>query len=314
MTAPKETLIWTIGSGGLIGSAIDQQSQHPYIAQSINWQDNFLALSDLKENLADFTAQSIRYDNWAIVWAAGAATTATTAERAWLELELFTKFLNELALTSTAKPGEFILISSAGGIYAGSSNPPFTEATVPAPIGIYGDLKLSQERTAEEILKSSQVGLSIARVSNAYGPGQDLKKLQGLISLLALSTIQREPINLFVPLSTVRDFIFTADLARMLQEMIYFPNGPGEPRIKILASENGTSLAYLIKVCQNVFHRKIPIAMGSHPSSKVQAADLRFKSLVENCASQESTALEVGIKVVYDDILHRTTQGSLTKV
>jgi UDP-glucose 4-epimerase len=312
VSAPTNTLIWTIGSGGLIGSAINQKSEFPFQATPVRWSDSNLALIDLKQNLNKFLDQSNQYSRWAIVWAAGSATTSTHQDQADQELELFQKFIDELSGQHPNTSGEFLLISSAGGIYAGSSNPPFTEDTPPCPIGIYGALKLAQEDIARNGLAHADFRVTIARVSNAYGPGQDLTKLQGLISRLALGTIKRDPLNLFVPLSTVRDFIYTEDLAARVQQLICEEQISVNPRIRIIASETGSSLAYVIKVCQDVFHRKIPIAFGSHPSASAQAADLRFTSKFSD--QQDSlihvTSLPVGIKAVFDDLLERSTQGS----
>ena len=54
----------------------------------------------------------------------------------------------------------------------------------------------------------------IGRFSNLYGPGQNLGKLQGLISRLALSAVTRQPINIFVPLDTIRDYVYVDDAAQ----------------------------------------------------------------------------------------------------
>jgi len=313
------TLIWTIGSGGLIGSAINQQSSNPFKAEKIRWNDNNQAFADLLNNLTSFTNEirNHHYTRWAIVWAAGSATTTSNQLRADSELRLLTEFLNALSNTfgeaAFTTPGTFLLISSAGGIYAGSKNPPFTEATEPHPIGVYGELKLAQEIATQELLKSTNIEVVIARVSNAYGPGQDLTKLQGLISRLALSTLTRDPINLFVPLSTVRDFIFTSDLAAQIHALLQRQetnNKDENNKIRIVASGSGTSIGQVLRTCQGVFHRKIPTAMGSHPSAGAQAADLRFSSIYSADSGQLTpTPLPVGIKIVFDDVSRRLSMN-----
>jgi len=310
----SNTIIWTIGSGGLIGSAINGQSQQPFKSTKIHWKDNAQAITDLTNNLVEFNTQTARYGSWAIIWAAGSVTTSADQYKADKELELFTKFLIELSKNSPHRHGMFILISSAGGVYAGSLNPPFTEETEPAPIGVYGNLKLAQEVATREQLDSTNIQVLITRVSNAYGPGQDLTKLQGLISRLALSTLTRNPINLFVPLSTVRDFIFTSDLASKIHKLLkhHLTYTVQDPAIRIVASESGTSIGQVLRTCQEVFHRKIPTAMGSHPSSAAQATELRFTSLYSaESKLQVLTPLPVGIKRVFDDISLRLTKNNM---
>lgn len=306
-----KTLIWTIGSGGLIGSAINAVSESAFAAIRINWRESPRSILDLDENLNSFFKEATHYQSWAIIWAAGAATTATTQSDADNELELFTLFLSLLASKQpTTTPGSFVLISSAGAIYAGAKNPPFTEETPPQPIGVYGHLKLAQEQATQTALNPTSIHTTIARVSNAYGPGQDFNKLQGLISRLALSTLKREPINLFVPLSTVRDFIYTGDLAKLVHALVKRNHDPldslSRSEIKILASGFGTSIGQLIKICQNVFHRRIPIAMGTHPSAQFQAPLLTFDPAT-NLGTEgfTHTSLPIGVKMVYDDMLTR---------
>ena len=317
------TLIWTIGSGGLIGSAINLQSPNPFRAEKICWNDSTQAFADLLNNLKSFTNEirNRHYTSWAIVWAAGSATTTSDQLKAESELKLFVAFLNALGNTfretAITFPGTFLLISSAGGIYAGSKNPPFNEATKPHPIGVYGELKLAQEIATEELLKSTNIEIKIARVSNAYGPGQDLTKLQGLISRLALSTLTRDPINLFVPLSTVRDYIFTTDLARKIHKILNYPQAESGVKytIRIVASESGTSIGQVLRTCQEVFHRKVPTAMGFHPSSAAQASDLRFVSLFqEETQLKAFTPLPVGIKAVFDNVLMRVSQSNSDEI
>lgn len=314
----RSTLIWTIGSGGLIGSAINHLSGHAFNAKSISWSQPDQAISDLDSNLRVFVNQAADYFGWAIIWAAGSATTASSPRQASLELEVFSAFITLLADEHPPVTGEFVLISSAGGVYAGSTNPPFTEETEPRPIGTYGQLKLDQELQAIHALGSSDrdeampaIRVTICRVSNAYGPGQNLTKLQGLISRLAISTLQRDPVNLFVPLATVRDFIFTTDIARRVHALLQHTCTDNHAvRIRIIASEQPTSLGQLVRLCQSVFHRRIPIAMGTHPSSQAQVSDLRFRSRYEDSRSAESpTQLPIGIKAVFDDIAQRVAQG-----
>jgi len=303
-----DTLIWTVGSGGLIGSAINQRSGNPFTATPINWSHPVRSITDLTTNLDNFTLQSAAYSSWAIIWAGGSATTASSPEQAQAELHVFTEFTSYLTQQQHTSRGSFFLISSAGGVYAGSSDPPFTEETIPQPLGTYGNLKLDQENQATKALATNpNINLTICRVSNAYGPGQDLNKLQGLISRLAVSTLKREPLNLFVPLSTVRDFIFTTDISHRVHELVKQPDE--QARIRIIASEQPTSLGYLLKVCQGVFHRKIPIAMGTHPSSSAQAPNLRFRSLYKDSRPQiELTQLPIGVKAVFNDIAMRLAQ------
>jgi len=301
---------WVIGAGGLIGSAIHAQTTQGFDPGSIPWSDDHRAKKFLAEALRLFT-QHAGNEPWSIIWAAGAGTTVSPDEVFEREISVFEKFMDDVAAGAPAGPGVVALISSAGAVHAGSSRPPFTEVTSPAPISAYGRAKLEQERVATDRL-AGRIPLLICRVSNAYGPGQDLTKLQGLVSRLALSTYTREPLHLFVPTSTVRDYIFTSDIADRVHSWIAYllMKGTLEPTTVVIASGQGTSIAYLVKMAGDVSHRRIPIAMGTHPSSGDQPLDSRFvPTAIPGARDRAATSLPVGVKAVFDDISLRLAQA-----
>ena len=294
---------WVIGAGGLIGSAVGAQATNRFDPGSIPWSDDHRAKEFLADSLEQF-GQLAGSDPWSIIWAAGAGTTVSPEEVFDREISVFEHFMKAVATGAPTGPGVVALISSAGAVHAGSSVPPFTESTRPAPISAYGIAKLNQERIANELL-AGKVPLVICRVSNAYGPGQDLTKLQGLVSRLALSTYTREPLHLFVPTSTVRDYIFTSDIADRVHGWVdhRLTQNSREPQTVVIASGQGTSIAYLVKTARDVSHRRIPIAMGTHPSSGDQPLNSRFvPTPIPGSANPPLTNLPVGVKAVFDDI------------
>lgn len=305
-------LTWTIGAGGLIGSAVVRGAEHPFMGRAIPWAEPDAALAALRESLQTFTREcQATVAPWAVVWAAGAATVSASEADAAREAELFRSFAHELADSKLSSDGVIVLVSSAGGIHAGSTTPPFDETTPPAPISPYGRARLAQEKSAAAVL-GQQWPVVLARVSNVYGPGQDLSKLQGLISRLALCSLTREPLNLFVPLSTVRDYIYVDDVAALIHAWIAHEAGThAGARVRILASGQGTSIGQLVRTAQDVGHRRVPIAMGTHPSAASQAPDLRFTPSRPGTADgYTSTSIPVGMKRVFDDLLRRQVNSS----
>ena len=313
----ENALTWTIGAGGLIGSAIHAQAKNPFHASVIPWADSEAALRALALNLTDFKAQSAS-GPWTIIWAAGAATVASSESETSKETLVIKGFLELLRAEQPLGRGVFFLVSSAGGVFAGAKNPPFDETSKPNPISPYGYAKLANEQLAQEILiYTCQV--VIGRFSNIYGPGQKLTKLQGLISRLALSAVTKVPINIFVPLSTVRDYIYVEDAVAAAHAWINAAHAGADTStraqsnsaVKLIAAGQGTSIGQLIRITQDVSHRKVPIAMGSHPSSTVQAADLRFTPSIPPGDTLPATSMPVGVKHVVDSILRQLQQSEV---
>lgn len=302
----RDVLTWVIGSGGLIGSAIHHAAGSVFDASPVPWDDSDRSRQVLGTDLDRFIEQA-QDRTWAIVWAAGAGTTTTPRAAFVDEIGLNTWFWQQVGQRHPRGPGAVMLVSSAGSIHAGSIRPPFTHATEPAPISDYGRAKLSQESAGRDAL-IGKIPFVVCRVSNAYGPGQNLKKLQGLVSRLALATYTHTPLHLFVPLSTVRDYIFTPDVAeRVLAWARYAVQSQDlQPQTTVVASGVGTSIAQLVRVAGQVSHQRIPVTMGTHASSALQPHDSRFiPTPIPGDRPPSITSLPVGVRAVFDDIQQR---------
>jgi len=293
-------ITWVIGSGGLLGSALVRHVDRTFVASPVPWNDADRATEHLSQEAQRFGAQ-LNGSPWTIIWAAGAATTSSSPAETDAELQCLRGLLTGIRAHLPAGSGHFFLTSSAGGVYAGSANPPFDRNTEVRPLSAYGELKLAQEALASEVLADFAT-VTIGRVSNLYGPGQDLGKLQGLISRLALASITRQPINIFVPLDTIRDYIYVKDAAETIVNLVKQSRVGASVRVEIIASGLPATVAQLLQTMTSLSKKRVPVALGSHPSSRVQALDLRLEPSVPLAIG---TPLPVGMKAVLLDILQQ---------
>ena len=297
--------VWIIGAGGLLGGALTRQLNRNQLFtttsnETINWADPDHVNHSFERNFQQLLTQA-RTDPWTVIWAAGHATTSSTHVDTRQELDTFQLLINVMNKSSANSQGTFFLTSSAGGVYAGRQAPPFTINTKPNPLSAYGELKLAQENLAKEQLTNT-CRVLIGRVSNLYGPGQDINKLQGLISQLAVSALTKKPLNIFVSLDTMRDYIYVDDAAETVINLLSIDSE--NPSTHVVASGHPVSLGYLIQLAQDISRTRIPLAIGAHSSSAAQARDLR---LTPTSPPEPSTftTLPAGIKNVYLDILQR---------
>ncbi len=294
---------WVIGSGGLLGSAINNTLTGSFPGTTIRWGNQEDSLTDLEANLAQFSQQLNSDQPWRIIWAAGHATVSSSQEVCEAELKVFDQFTQKAQLTLTS-PGKFFLASSAGGVYAGSHDPPFTARSVPLPASAYGNLKLNKERAlVTNFANRGDITTVIGRISNLYGPGQNLGKLQGLISHLILAALTKKTMNIFVPLDTIRDFVFVNDAAHVINTLTTMAS---PPEIAVIASGEPKSLATVISQVQGVLRIKIPIAYGEHASSSGQVADLRMIPTIP-CA--QLTPFPAGVKTMQLDLAQRLQEN-----
>jgi len=309
-------LTWVVGAGGLLGGAVSRQSATTFAGSTVPWTDPAAAVTVLESDLSRFFSLAGQ-SAWSVVWAAGTGVVASNPAELRSETRVMEGFATALRDLCPPGNGAFFLASSAGGVYAGSDHPPFNEATSPHPLSSYGDAKLEQEDLAYQLLGDA-VPVIVARLSNLYGPGQNLAKPQGLVSHLCLSAATRQALNLFVPMDTSRDYIYVDDAAKMIVAVVasVVQRQPRRPDLRILASGRPTSVSSLLRTVQLVAHRPIRVALGHAPSSERHARDVRFRSnFSDEITRLAGTPLPVGVKRVYEHALAVVRDGpSLTAV
>jgi UDP-glucose 4-epimerase len=249
---------------------------------------------------------------------AGAAVVGSSAENLEQERRVYAAFLAELGdvIERTGRgDASLFLASSAGGVYAGSAGPPFTEATPVSPLAAYGETKLALEASTEAFVARTGVPALIGRISNLYGPGQDLAKTQGLISQLAKAYLLRTPIILYVSLDTMRDYLYVDDCARVVVravELIRDEQRGTPPTVKILASGRSTTIAELLGLFQRLFKRRAPLVLGDSPNRRWQVRDLRLRSEVWTDLDRfPRTPLPAGVGATVNDLAARLRAGEL---
>jgi UDP-glucose 4-epimerase len=292
----------------LLGSAIDNLTEEPFHGRPVPWDDPEAAAAALREDARRFQQEAASRP-WSVIWAAGAATTSAAADQAGREITMLDGLLQALSDHTPSGSGTFFLSSSAGGVYAGSAGAPFDAATPVAPLSHYGALKVAQEALAMDVL-ATVCPVVIGRFSNIYGPGQNLAKQQGLISRLALAAATRQPINVFVPLDTIRDYIYVNDAAAACHAAVESSQRTPstEPHVLVIASGQPATVSQVIRTMGQVTKRRVPVALGSHHSARAQASDLR---LTPTGPLPRTTPLPAGMKSVFLDILDRIRERPL---
>jgi UDP-glucose 4-epimerase len=286
-------LAWVVGRGGLLGSSVERaigsdvwRPERPII-----WDDT----RQLRESIAD-AVQGFRTrlaaesrDDWCVYWCAGNGVVGTPADRLAAETASLRFFLDQLSTAlgdpQIALPGRVFLASSAGGVYAGSAEHPVTEATPPQPISDYGRAKLEQEQALRDWSHARPtVSTLVGRLSNLYGPGQHLDKPQGLISHMSRCLIFGVPVRIYVPLDTIRDYLFAEDAAlRIAAGMARLGReapGGGRHITKVYSSGNETTVGGLIGVFRQIAKRQLRVVSGLNPVRYQQPARLLFRSTI----------------------------------
>lgn len=315
------TAVWTVGGSGLLGSAIRRE-----VARRDGWTDANAAplpwhrpLDEVRA-AARVTATRLarqKAASWCVIWAAGAAFTSTSTADTERESRVFRAALDGIrdGLRAARTPGCFYFASSAGGVYAGSASPPFDERTTPHPLSAYGELKLECEDALAATARELGAACLIARIANLYGPGQRLDKLQGLISHLALARLTARPATIFVPLDTLRDYLYGDDCAALSLDALERLQIEGGTVIKVLASGRAASIAALLGEFRHVSKGRPPVVLGQSPAARGQAHDLRLRSVIwPDLDRRRHTGLAEGIHSTLDGLAREYRSRGLARV
>ena len=290
MTLPS--LVWVIGQGGLLGSALRRtmsqeqgyQVWEPATLVQCSWNDPIRLEQEWKAMLSAFLEEARRnVQPWTILWAAGASTIAAPNAQFEQETASWNTLLHLLdeALVMPSPRGMLFFSSSAGSIYGNAYRAAFTEQSPCHPLSTYGRHKLLQESALHTwAVGHPTVSCLIGRISTLYGPRQNLHKAQGIISHMSRCIIHRQPIHIYVPLDTIRDYYHADDCAKQivlcLNRLQEIPGG--SVITKILASEQVTSLAQIVGVFATIT-KKHPQIICSATSLRTQHPRLiRFRS------------------------------------
>ena len=110
-----------------------------------------------------------------------------------------------------------IVFSSSSSVYGIQDELPIKESALTNPISSHGIHKLTIEKFLLLAKHLHGIDVRILRISNPYGPGQNLAGRQGFIAIAIGKIMSGADLTLRDEGRAIRDFIFIDDLARALE-------------------------------------------------------------------------------------------------
>lgn len=306
-----------IGGGGLIGSslcrAFFREFGYHQQTHAVPWENSEDAVLVLRRNVKDFLTEC-GTEAWVIAWCAGrGGFSSTTAELASEHIYL-NCVLDELT-ESRNNNGVFFFASSAGAIYTESGSQVFTENSPTSVSNDYGKHKLEQENVVTQFAQHTKTKCVIGRLVSIYGPNQNLQKPQGVISRVCLSTVQRQVVDIYVPLGTTRNYLFADDAAKMIINYVRHISqtaSNGLIFVKIFCSISSTSIS---SICKHVgLIAKQKVLLNTHVLDTNQKYPLHFNICSVSSPDLSGlcqTTMLSGIGQVYLSVLDRQKNGRL---
>lgn len=298
------TMSWVIGSAGLLGAALCRALQRHgdelFIPdERFCWGDEQALVAQVSQAVRKLALKVQSCEQWQIYWAAGVGTMSSSAQALEPEARALSHVLQALEAQPQlmAKPGAIAFASSAGAIYAESSDEIITEHSQPTPTTAYARAKLLQENLLScFVQRNRNASALIARISTLYGPGQANGKKQGLLTHMARCILRNQPIQIYVPFDTIRDYIAADDAAAAIVGALRQIDAPQQTVIRIVASQQPTTIAEIVSIFKRIARRGPRIVTSASRLSSLYTRRVQFRSMVTpERASSPSVSLPVGI-------------------
>jgi UDP-glucose 4-epimerase len=304
--------VWVIGQGGLLGSSITRllrrEGLRPFSPErGWPWSATEALCEQLRFEIQRFANQLLPGETWTIFWVAGQGNLHSREEDFDAESRALSALLSAIEVTPSLQNavGRIALASSAGAVYGGCLDQPITENSEVSPSTAYGRAKLRIEAAVSAWARGQKQGGTarhafIGRLSTLYGPGQAWGKQQGLISHLTRQMLRHQPLHIYVPLSTQRDYLHVDDAARMMWE------GTRQMRdavaCHIIAAERATSVAEILGLCTRLTRRAPRIVTSAAAAGSVYRLQMTFQSVrpIHSARSQGLIPLHIGIHQVLE--------------
>jgi UDP-glucose 4-epimerase len=295
---------------GQVGRAVAAGLDEPPTMVAVPWHDPAAARTAITEAVEWFLGRPDAAP-WALCWSAGKGYVGAPAAELDVQLGYLRTALDAVAAAParTLAAGRFALASSAGGIHAQDPGGTVTEASDPTPVSDYGRHMLRQEQAVAELASTTGVPCLLGRISNVFGPGQDLRKPQGFISHLCQAMLRRDGIVLTVPPDTIRDFVYSSDVGRRMAAWIDADERAeaGSATVKLLVSGRSTTLNEVINVARSV--ARVPVRVTISPTARPgeQPLRTRFRSttLLDLDQRGPTTSLAEGVHRTWLHLLRR---------
>ena len=194
-----------------------------------------------------------------------------------------------------------VVFASTGGAIYGNPDVkgPISEETRTEPFSPYAIGKLTIENYLNYFNHKHGLKCTTVRISNPYGPRQNILSGQGVIPIFLNKIRLGEPITIYGDGNMIRDYLYIDDLINMIM-----PLTSDEPKQVLynLGSGKGYSVNQLIETIEKVTQKDILKEHRPTPSTYVDSIVLDNTRFVNEFSVEPTVNLETGIKKMWEYI------------
>lgn len=196
-----------------------------------------------------------------------------------------------------------VIFASTGGAIYGDvvSNSPITEETLPEPFSPYAISKLTIEKYLNYFRHKHGLQSTTVRISNPYGPRQNILSGQGVIPIFLNKVRLNEPVTIYGDGNMVRDYMYIDDLVSMIPPLAT-ATSPAH-NVYNLSSGKGHSVNQLVAAIERVTGKTVLREFRATPATYVDSVVLNNNRYLSEFDIKPATELDQGINKMWEHIL-----------
>lgn len=213
-----------------------------------------------------------------------------------LSLNLF-RFIRLLEMLADRGIDRLIYSSSGGTVYGEPEEIPIPESSALRPVSGYGIVKMLMERYLRIFGLWRKLDYLIVRISNPYGPCQELSNRHGAVPALMRALRSSKPFGIFGDGETVRDYIYIEDVCSALAGLAVSEE---RNRAFNIGTGEGTSLNRLISEIERVSGLKLDRIHEPIRGSDLRRNVLAVSGINKATGWKPETTLEQGLRKTWE--------------
>lgn len=206
--------------------------------------------------------------------------------------------LNLLEAARKQDIAKFVYASSAA-VYGNTRQLPVAEEDPLSPLTPYAADKLAGEYYLDFYRRQFALETTILRFFNIFGPRQDPSSpYSGVISIFMQRAIAGQPLTVFGDGEQSRDFVYVADLVRLLTEAV--ERAEGVPVAMNVGSNRQTTLNQLLDAIRRFSGKTLEVSYSDPRPGDIRHSRARNDRVREIMGYREHYSVDEGLNLTYD--------------
>ncbi len=197
---------------------------------------------------------------------------------------------------------QIIFPSSGGAVYGASHQETIPENHPQEPVSSYGITKLAFEKYLHLYQYEYGINYTVFRISNAFGPRQNLHRPQGVISHWLNQILQNGAIEVWGNGTVVRDYLYISDV---IEGMLLGLEEPAQNKVYNLGSGSGVSLNQIIERMRSVLGLAFDVTYKNQYHSDVPHNVLCIEKVQRELGWKPSVGMEEGLWYAFEHLKNR---------